>query len=54
MIYSVSGFVSDEEIDVEEYELDLNKLNESEIFFEYDFYPNGSVQREYIYQTFKS
>ena len=51
MTYSVMGELFHEEIDVEDFQLDLSKLKQMETFFEYDFYPDGSIQRQYVYET---
>lgn len=51
MTYSVMGELFHEEIDVEDFQLDFSKLKQMETFFEYDFYPDGSIQRQYVYET---
>lgn len=49
ILYSVKAEI-DDDIDVEDFKLDLNLLEDKEeLFYEYEYYPEGKVQKMYIY-----
>lgn len=50
-IYSADCELFDEKIDVENFILDINKYEKRELYFEYEFYPNGKIQKMYIYEN---
>ncbi|MBR3544301.1 MAG: RHS repeat protein [Treponema sp.] len=50
ILYFASGEI-DDDIDVENFELDFTNIKMSEFFYEYEFYPNGKVQKMYEYET---
>lgn len=50
ILYSFEAEI-DDDIDVENFVLDLKSLEDKEeLFYEYEFYPNGKIQKQYIYQ----
>ncbi len=52
ILYYATGEV-DDDIDVENFELDFTNIKMSEFFYEYEFYPNGKVQKMYEYETYE-
>ena len=52
MTYMAEGQV-DGDIDVENPNDDIAQIEMDEFFFEYEFYPNGKVQKKYVYENYK-
>lgn len=44
---------TDDEVDVENPEVNFDIIEKEEYYFEYEFYPNGKVQKKYVYENYK-
>lgn len=51
LLYYAEAHLEDYDIDVENYVLDLDSLDDKEeLFYEYEFYSNGKIKKQFIYQ----